>query len=298
METFSTKRAGGGAGGVRAIDCAELRAHGYEVKPEEEAIVDESGNVTELLYRLPPHIIPVYQPSFPSKDLIAKKVYKESDELELLKYLNNLQPKSDHIILLHASFQTQSTSWVILPRMDSIEHYVLFAPEQFDGKFAEVCWGLIKGVAYLHKLCIAHRDIKPANLLLDHQDFCLKIIDFDIAMQVRDQDEEVEDECGSEHWMAPEIKNKLPYSPIKADRWSSGKVLLYLFRELKKEDKCLRLIAGKLTTLSPNQRLSMLEIAPPVPASDVADVAGDRKTSRPLHDIVGDDEESAKPPKK
>ncbi|KAH9981918.1 kinase-like domain-containing protein [Russula compacta] len=111
---------------------------------------------------------------------------------------------------------------------DSVEDYVWFAPKQLAGKFAEVCWGLIKGVACLHKLCIAHRDIKPANLLLDRQDFCLKIIDFDLAMQVEDEDEEVDDECGSEHWMAPEVKNKSVYSLIKADRWSSGKVLLYL----------------------------------------------------------------------
>ena len=45
--------AGGGAGDVRATDCAELRAHGYEVKPEAVAIADESGeHVMELLSRV------------------------------------------------------------------------------------------------------------------------------------------------------------------------------------------------------------------------------------------------------
>ncbi|KAI0245958.1 kinase-like domain-containing protein, partial [Lactifluus subvellereus] len=85
--------------------------------------------------------------------------------------------------------------------------------------------GLIKGLAYLHKLCIAHRDIKPDNLLVD-PDFCLKIIDFDIAMQVKDEDEEVDGKCGTTHWMAPEVEKKCStYSPIKADRWSCGRVL-------------------------------------------------------------------------
>jgi len=44
--------AGGGAGG-HATDCAELRAHGYEVKSEVGAIADESGeDVMELLSRV------------------------------------------------------------------------------------------------------------------------------------------------------------------------------------------------------------------------------------------------------
>ena len=246
---------------------------------------------------MPPHIFSVYQPSAPSKEFIAKKVREQSDEFGILTYLNNLQPKSEHIISLHASFQTQSTSWVIVPRMDSVKDYVSFAPKQLYGRVAEVCWGLIKGVAYLHKLRIAHRDIKPAHLLLDRRDFCLKIIDFDIAMQVEVNDEEVNDQCGSEHWMAPEVKNKnMMYSPIKADRWSSGKVLFYLFRELEEEDKYLRSIAGKLTAHSPNRRLSMLEIAPPV--SNVANVAGYAKVLRSLQVIPKGDKENAKPLKK
>ncbi len=42
-----------------------------------------------------------------------------------------------------------------------------FEPNQLYGKVARVCWGLIKGVAYLHRICIAHRDIKPENLVVD-----------------------------------------------------------------------------------------------------------------------------------
>jgi len=245
---------------------------------------------------MPSHIFAVYQPSVPSKQLIAKKVSEESEEVEMLTYLNNLQPNSEHIISLHASFQTQSASWIILPRMDSVRDYVLCAPGRLSGKVAEVCWGLIEGVAYLHKLRIAHRDIKPANLLLDRRDLCLKIIDVDLAARVEDEDEKVDEECGSLGWLAPEVENNTSaYSPIKADRWSSGEVVLYLFKELKEEDKYLRSIAEKLTALNPNQRPSMLEITRPV--LDVANVAGGRKFSRSLQDIVEDDEENAKPPK-
>ncbi|KAH8981237.1 kinase-like domain-containing protein, partial [Lactarius hatsudake] len=91
---------------------------------------------------------------------------------------------------------------------------------------------LIKGLAYLHKHRIAHRDIKPDNLVCDDV-FRLKIIDFDIAIKVQDENTEVDKYCGldrgTEGWTAPEIgKEDGPtpmYSPIKADRWSCGRVL-------------------------------------------------------------------------
>jgi serine/threonine protein kinase len=66
---------------------------------------------------------------------------------------------------------------------------ISLASGQLYGKVAQVCWGLIKGVAYLHKHCIAHRDIKPENLVVDW-DFYVKIVDFDVAMKVSDDSED------------------------------------------------------------------------------------------------------------
>jgi serine/threonine protein kinase len=139
---------------------------------------------------IPSHIVTVFRQSDPSKIFFAKKVHEQSNELGFFRYLNILQPKSEHIISLHESFQTQSTSWAILPEMHSAV-YVSFAPDQLFRKFDQVCWVLIKGVTYLHKFCIAQRDIKPENLVVD-RDFCLKMIDFDVAMKVNDEDEVVD----------------------------------------------------------------------------------------------------------
>jgi len=190
--------------------------------------------------------------------VIAKKVRKESNELEILKLLNATQPKSDHVISLLDSFQGHSRTWAILPKMESIADCVEFAPEELESKVVQVCLGLIEGLAYLHRFCIAHRDIKPHNLLVD-SDFCLKIIDFDIAMQVKDEDEEVADQCGTKGWIAPEIEKKVMYSPIKADRWSCGHVLLYLLDKSRKDHLPLRAIARKLDVDNPKQRPSLLE---------------------------------------
>lgn len=210
--------------------------------------------------QMPSNILTVYRPSEPDKKLIAKKVREESNELLILDLLNTTQPKSIHVVPSIDSFHTQSALWIITPKMDRIVDYLRLAPEQLSGRVNKLCDGLIEGLGYLHGLCLAHRDIKPNNLLVD-QAFCLKIIDFDLALQVKDEDEEVDDQCGTENWMAPEIEKKPMYSPIKADRWSCGHVILYLLDKVKREDKHLRSFANMLTAHDPKQRPSLLEWA-------------------------------------
>jgi hypothetical protein len=76
------------------------------------------------------------------------------------------------------------------------------------------------------------------------------------------------------------------FSPIKADRWSTGQVLLYLLSEFRKEDTVLRTTARKLTAHDPDKHSSMLQVAASL--SDVANVAVEKKASgsRFLQDTV------------
>ncbi|KAH9176199.1 kinase-like domain-containing protein [Lactarius sanguifluus] len=93
-------------------------------------------------------------------------------------------------------------------------------------------WGLIKGLAYLHEHKITHRDIKPDNLVCDAV-FSLKTIDFDVAIKVQDENMEVAEYCGTKGWTVPEMGEEdgptLMHSPIKANRWSCGRVLRHHF---------------------------------------------------------------------
>jgi serine/threonine protein kinase len=205
----------------------------------------------------------VYRPQDSNKELIAKKIREESQELEIFRLLDAIPLKSDHVISLIDSFD----GWAILPKMISVNPYVLSAPDLSESEVSQLCSGLIDGLAYLHEHCIAHRDIKPGNLVVDKKT-CLKIIDFDTARQVKDEDEEFDGQCGTENWMAPEVDKKLKHSPIKADRWACGRVLLFLLCGLRKEDKSVRSFATKLMAHNPKQRPKLLEwysySAPPV----------------------------------
>jgi serine/threonine protein kinase len=191
------------------------------------------------------------------EEFIAKKVQVEkSNELEILRFLDTIPLKSDHVISLIESFN----GWAILPKMRTVEHYVKWDCGVFESKIPQVCLGLIEGVAFLHTHHIAHRDIKVDNLVVD-KNFCLKIIDFDTAMLVKDEDEEVDDCCGTRGFMAPEVEEKLRHSPIKADRWACGRVLLFLLDKFGKGDESLRTFARNLMAHNPNHRPSLVEWA-------------------------------------
>jgi len=202
-----------------------------------------------------------YSKSDRTKELIAKKVCKTPNELTMLEHLTVLDPKSDHVIMLLDSIQTQTGWWIILPGMSSLANCLAFPTNGIERKVGGICWGLISGLAYLHGLCIAHRDIKPDNLVVD-RDFCLKIIDFDLAVQLKDETEEVSDECGTETWMAPEVEDERlqKYKPIKADIWSCGRVILHVLDSLRKEETYLRVIATRLKADDPEQRPALREL--------------------------------------
>jgi serine/threonine protein kinase len=237
----------------------------------------------------------VYRHEDSDKEFIAKKVRKTSDELEILTLFNNMEPKPDHIIPLIESFD----GWVILPKMITVSGYIVSSPERLESKVVQVCLGLIEGVAFLHEWCVAHRDIKPDNLVLD-RDFCLKIIDFDIAMRVREEDEEVDDQCGTEHWIAPEVEKEPSHSPMRADRWACGRVLLYLLARFRNGDERLKVFARNLCVDDPKERPSLREwksfSVPDVRNTVSADSdSRKRKASTPRRDAIVVDGQTMSP---
>jgi serine/threonine protein kinase len=267
----STRQKGGDGGMVR-----DLGAHGFEVVPHSsKAEVGTWGLLVEVQRRnpistycvrltavcqLPPHIFTVCRRTDPRKtELIAKCTRKGSNELEILQYLR--VRRAPHIISLIESFHAPSGSWAILPRLNSIHDQLDFDSSRFRGKVAQLCWGLIEGLAYLHEHHIAHMDIKPDNLFYDDA-YQLQIADFDVAIQVEDENEEVVGYRGTNGWTAPEVGARdgpaLTYSPIKADRWSCGHVLLHILDTVGDGDGNLRVIAEKLKARAPKQRLSLL----------------------------------------
>jgi serine/threonine protein kinase len=232
--------------------------------------------------------------------LIAKHVRDRSNEPNILKCLHS---QSLHVISLVDTVPATSTTgeWLILPKLRSICDQGFMNSRGVSGRVQLGC-GLVKGLAFLHEHKVAHRDIKPDNLVCDDT-FCLKIIDFDAAIEVEDENTEVDEYRGTKGWTAPEMRTRdglTPmHSPIKADRWSCGRVLL-LHIMVGTGDSRLSMFARRLIANDPQQRPSLLEWQSlfAAPFSGTANVLkdGGKEVARPWQDTAEGDGENMKPP--
>jgi serine/threonine protein kinase len=271
----------------KTSDAAEqLEDSGYEVVPD---VLETDGGTWELIDKVqhrnhfsipdvaptivvqpPPHVRIVYQRRDPNKtEFIAKHIRKGSNELAIHEYLQSRPSQSPHIISSIEAVPSTTREWLILPKLHSIGDQ-WFLDENGAASRVRLCWGLIEGLAYLHEHKVAHRDIKPGNLVCDN-DFNLKIIDFDIAIKVLDENTLIDKYCGTEGWTAPEIgmqgQPRAMYSPIKADRWSCGCVILrhIMVRiTVGKGDHRLSKFADQLMAKDPQQRPSLLSFSVPL----------------------------------
>jgi serine/threonine protein kinase len=107
-------------------------------------------------------------------------------------------------------------------------------------------------------------------------------------MQVEDEDQQVDDQCGTKGWMAPEVEKKSRHSPIRADRWACGRILLCLLKEFKNEDECLTAFARCHSAYDPKQRPSLIgasSVTPPTLFSDAGNVcSASKRKARPSQD--------------
>lgn len=60
---------------------------------------------------------------------------------------------------------------------------------------------------YLHTRAIIHRDIKPENILFADRGSCLKLADFGLAIDLRQ--ERAVTRAGTLDYMAPEVRGQL-----------------------------------------------------------------------------------------
>jgi len=82
---------------------------------------------------------------------------------------------------------------------------------------------LALALAHMHTRAIVYRDLKPANVLVDAEGH-LRVVDMGMAAKL-DPDGRRKSVCGTARYMAPEMKDKKPYTTT-VDWYSLGKLLV------------------------------------------------------------------------
>ena len=89
-----------------------------------------------------------------------------------------------------------------------------------------LAYQFLEGVRFMHQHLVAHLDLKPDNIVVTGCGLRLVIIDFNLSVQVPEQESWIEGYRGTEEWTAPEMEEPDPvYRPIRADLWSAGRML-------------------------------------------------------------------------
>lgn len=168
---------------------------------------------------------------YPGKTYVAKIIYKENDratksfnsEHKALRHLFD-----DNIINYYHSYNMEKYYILIYefcPHHTLIE-YVSQRGSLSTSEFRIVIMQIIKAIQKCHHAKIAHRDIKPGNIFIDENNR-MKLADFGLAEEL-EAGEMAKDYVGTKSFMAPEIFNKRPYDPFKADIWALGVTCFYM----------------------------------------------------------------------
>ena len=137
--------------------------------------------------------------------------------------------QSENVVNLYEFFEDCVNFYMILEYCPTNVLLLLQSQCNLDPKSIEqLIYDITNGLLVLHKKGIAHLDIKPQNILIDAYNRA-KIIDFGFAEYV-DEERTYTHSCGTYAFMAPELIQKQTYNPFKADIWSFGMTLYYIFK--------------------------------------------------------------------
>lgn len=168
----------------------------------------------------------IYKVSIGAKVYICKIITDEFiNELEILQTLNSYS--NPYIIKLE--YATKTNLHYLFT--EYVQGYTLFDLINKKNLTTNSCMfifnQIIFGIYFLHSLNIVHRDIKLENIMFNPGTNQIKIIDF--GFSTYEGGSLLDKYCGSVHYAAPEILNKIPYEGKPVDIWSLGVLGYILF---------------------------------------------------------------------
>ena len=154
------------------------------------------------------------------------EIIRKTGNQSFIKYID-----SSNGTLVRNETSTQKNYIIFeLASKGDLVNYIYCNDMELDEKFYKIIfYEIIKAVEFLHSKGISHRDLKIDNLLVDGDDFKIKISDLGLSSFIFNEKKEkimLKGKVGSPFYAAPEILMKKPYDGEKIDIFSLG-VLLF-----------------------------------------------------------------------
>ena len=144
-------------------------------------------------------------------------IFKKADHQNIVRCYHYVATQKYYYLILE-----DCTNGTILDKLkkDPLKHH----------DFISYASQLVNAVSFLHANEIIHFDIKPSNVFIDKYNI-LKLGDFGLSEEIKPGTI-----CtsfrGTQNYSAPEVVNRRPYDPYKADIFSLG-VTLYVMMTAK-----------------------------------------------------------------
>ena len=136
----------------------------------------------------------------------------------------------DHPYIVRILYAFQTPQYLYMLQEHVPNHTLAGYLEAHDGRpvaEAEVRFmvaQLALALAHMHARSILYRDLKPANVLID-EDGHLRVVDMGMATKLDPETGRRKSVCGTQRYMAPEMKAKEPYNQ-SVDWYSLGKLTI------------------------------------------------------------------------
>ena len=166
------------------------------------------------------------------KKVFQDKRYKNR-ELTIMKELEH-----PNIVFLKSYYYTKAPNYnddefFLNVVMDYVPKTLstLISQNKHDKKFPIILklisYQMLKAIGYLHSLGICHRDIKPQNILINDNDYSLKICDFGCAKHLIKGEPNISYIC-SRYYRPPELILGCTQYTTQVDVWSVGCIIAEL----------------------------------------------------------------------